>query len=73
VVNPFLPRHPVTNVSNEEIGQLLKAHVASGTSPNAIIMSGLTKIGSIVPNAAKVSDNFDDHDIWCDELSYPPR
>jgi hypothetical protein len=55
----------------EKVRNTVKGYIPSGTSPNAIIESGLKKIGSISPNAAKISYNFDDNDIWSDEISYP--
>jgi hypothetical protein len=55
----------------EKIRNTVKGHFESGISPNTIIESGLKKVGSILPNAAKVSYSFDDNNIWSDELSYP--
>jgi hypothetical protein len=55
----------------EKVRRMVKGYIPLGTSPNAIIESGLKKIGSILPNATKISYNFDDNDIWSDEISYP--
>jgi hypothetical protein len=55
----------------ERVRNTGKGCVGSGTSPNAIIESGLMKVGSILPNTAKISSRFDDNDLWCDESSSP--
>jgi hypothetical protein len=72
--NGFESSEPITvDIQDifEEVRSTVKGYLPSGTSPNAIIESGLAKIGSILPNAAKVSYSFDDTNIWSDEISYP--
>jgi hypothetical protein len=55
----------------EKVRNTVKGYVGSGTSPNAIIELGLKKVGTILPNAVKVSYSFDDNNIWSEEVSYP--